>query len=67
MSHLFLFWLLFFLGDLFKNASHFIGSFTLLKKRQLAKTNPLAPSCLSPKLKLMCLGLRKEDLFALPL
>jgi hypothetical protein len=65
MSHLLLFWLLLVLGDLLKNAGHCIGSLTLLEKGN--KPKQVHGHCLVclHKLKLMCLGLCKEDLFAL--
>jgi hypothetical protein len=65
MSHLLLFWLLLVLGNLLKDAGCFIGSLTLLKKGYEPKRihgHHFACFC---KLKLMRLGLREEDLFAL--
>jgi hypothetical protein len=65
MSHLLLFWLLLVLDDLVKNASRFIGSLTLLEKgNKLKQVHGYRLVCLY-ELKLMCLGLHKEDLFAL--
>jgi hypothetical protein len=65
MSHLLLFWLLFVLGNLLKNAGLFVGRLTLLKKsNELERVRGHRLVCIR-KLKLMRLGLRKEDLFAL--
>jgi hypothetical protein len=65
MSCLLLFWLLPVLGDLLKNASRFIGSLTLIKKGNALKWVCGHHLVCLRKLKLMRLGLRKEDLFAL--
>ncbi len=65
MSRLLLFLLLLVLGNLLKNAGHFIGSLTLLEKGDALKqvrSHHFVHLC---KLKLMCLGLHEEDLFAL--
>ncbi len=58
-------WLLFILGNLLKNASCFVGRLTLLEERnelEWVSGHHLVQVC---KLELMCLGLHKEDLFAL--
>ncbi len=65
MSRLLLFWLLFVLGNLLKNACRFIGSLTLLKNGDEPKRIHGHHLVHLRKLKLMCLGLRKEDLFPL--
>jgi hypothetical protein len=65
MSHLLLFWLLLVLGNLLKNPSCFVGCLTLLKESdELERAHRHSFICIC-KLKLMCLGLHKEDLFAL--
>jgi hypothetical protein len=65
MSHLLLSWLLLLIGNLLKNASHFVGRLTLLEKGNAQKR--VRGHCLVylHELKLMHLGLCKEDLFAL--
>jgi hypothetical protein len=58
-------WLLFILGNLLKNASCFVGCLTLHKESgelEWVSGHRLVPV---HKLELMCLGLRKEDLFTL--
>jgi hypothetical protein len=65
MSHLLLVLLLFVLGDLLKNPSHFVGRLTLLKKsNELERVRGHHLVCIH-KLKLMHLGLQEEDLFTL--
>jgi hypothetical protein len=65
MSRLLLFWLFFALGNLLKNASRFVGRFTLLKKiNELERVHGHHLVCIH-ELKLMRLGLHKEDLFTL--
>ncbi len=60
MSSLFFFLLLFVLGNLLKNASHFVGCLTLLKEsNELEQVSKHCLVCI-PELKLMHLGLRKE-------
>jgi hypothetical protein len=61
MSHLLLFPLLLVLGNLLKNASRFIGRLTLLKKGNKANRIRDHHFVGLHKLKLMHLGLRKED------
>ncbi len=65
MSRFLLFWLLLVLGDLLKNASRLVGCLTLLKESN--KLRRVGRHCLVllPKLQLMHLGLRKEDVFTL--
>ncbi len=65
MSRFLLFWLLLIFGNLLKNASCFVGSLTLLKiSNELKRVHGHHLVCIR-ELKLMRLGLRKEDLFAL--
>ncbi len=65
MSCLLFFWLLFVLGNLLKNPSRFVGHLTLLKESdELEQVSGHHLVCIC-KLKLMHLGLRKEDLFSL--
>ncbi len=61
MSHLLFFWLLFVLGDLLKNASCFVGRLTLLKKSDQLERVHGHHLVHIRKLKLLHLGLRKED------
>jgi hypothetical protein len=65
MSHFLFFWLLFILGNLLKNASHFVGRSTLLKKSN--ELEQVSGHCLVQvrKPKLMRLGLHEEGLFTL--
>jgi hypothetical protein len=65
MSHFLFFWLLFILDNLLKNASRFVGCLTLLEEKD--ELERVSEHCLVQihKLKLMCLGLRTEDLFTL--
>jgi hypothetical protein len=65
MSRLLLFWLLLVLGNLLKNAGCFISSMTLLKKGDELKQVCGHHLVQVRKLKLMRLGLHKEDLFTL--
>jgi hypothetical protein len=65
MSRLLLFWLLIVLGNLLTNACLFIGSLTLLKKGNTPKRVRGHHLVCLRKLKLMHLGMHKEDLFAL--
>jgi hypothetical protein len=59
--HLLPFWLLLVLGNLLKNSGRFIGSLTLLKKgNELKQVRGHHFVCLL-ELKMMHLGLRKED------
>ncbi len=65
MSRFLLFRLLLVLGYLLKNASRLVGPLTLLKesdKLERISRHHLVQVC---KLELMCLGLRKEDVFTL--
>ncbi len=65
MSCFLFFWLIFVLGDLLKNASFSIGCLTQLKEsNELERVHVHHLVCIC-KLKLMSLGLRKEDLFIL--
>ncbi len=67
MSCLLLFWLFFVLGNLLKNASRFVGCLTLLKKSdELERVRGHCLVCIR-ELKLICFGLREEDLFTLGL
>ncbi len=63
MSHPLFFWLLFVLSDLLKNASRFVGRLTLLEESNELKQVSGHHLVRISKLKLMRLGLRKEDLF----
>jgi hypothetical protein len=65
MSHFLFFWLIFILGNLLKNASHFVGCLTLLKESN--ELERVLGHCLVQihELGLMHLGLREEDLFTL--
>ncbi len=65
MSRFLLFWLLLVLGNLLENASCLVGCLTLLEKNNTLER--VSRHCLVQvrKLELMCLGLRKEDLFTL--
>jgi hypothetical protein len=64
-EHLLIFWLLFVLGNHLKNTSRFVGRLTLLEKSdELERVLGHRLVCFC-KLKLMRLGLRKEDLFTL--
>ena len=65
MSHFFLFWLLLVLGDLLKNASCLVGHLTLLAEGNHSEW--VGRYCLVQvsELVLVCLRLRKEDLFTL--
>jgi hypothetical protein len=65
MSFLLLLWLLLVLGNVLKNASRFIDSLTLLQKDDEPKRVLGHYFVCLCELKLMRLGLRKEDLFAL--
>jgi hypothetical protein len=65
VSRLLLFCLLFVLGDLLKNTSCFVGCLTLLENgNELKRVCGHHLVCIH-KIKLMRLGLRKEDLFTL--
>jgi hypothetical protein len=65
MTCLLFFWLLFVLGNLLKNTSRFVGPLTLLKKsNELERVRGHRLVCIR-ELKLMRLGLCKEDLFPL--
>jgi hypothetical protein len=61
MSRLLLFWLLLLLGNLLKNAGRFFGSLTLLEKGDKPKWVHGHHLVCVHELKLMHLGLRKED------
>ncbi len=65
ISSLLLFWLILVLGNLLKNAGRFIVSLTLLEKGDEPKWVHGHRLVCIHKLKLMRLGLHKEDLFAL--
>jgi hypothetical protein len=57
----FFFWLLFVLGDLLKNASRFVGRLTLVEEKgKFERVYGHRLVCIR-ELKLMRLGLRKED------
>jgi hypothetical protein len=63
MSHLLFFWLLFILGNLLKNVSHFVSRLTLCKEsNELERFSEHCLVC-NRKLKLICLQLCKEDFF----
>ncbi len=65
MSLFLFFWLLLILGNLLKNASHFVSCLTLLKESN--ELEQVSRHCLVQvcELELMRLGVRKEDLFTL--
>ncbi len=65
MSCFLFFWLLFFLGDLLKNASHVVGCLTLLKESNELEWVSGHRLVQIHKLEPMRLGLRGEDLFTL--
>jgi hypothetical protein len=65
MSRLLIFWLFFVLGDLLKNASHFVGHLTLLKESNELEQVSEHHLAQIRELELMRFGLRKEDLFTL--
>ncbi len=65
MSHLLFFWMIFVLGNPLKNSSRFVSGLTLLKEKnglERVSGDHLVQIC---KLKLIRLGLHKEDLFTL--
>jgi hypothetical protein len=65
LSHFLLFWLLLVLGNLLENTSRLVSCLTLLKESnhlERVGRHPLVQVC---ELELMCLGMRKEDLFTL--
>jgi hypothetical protein len=65
MSRFLFFWLIFILGNLLENASHFVGRLTLLKESdelERVSGHHLVQVC---ELELMRLGLWEEDLFTL--
>ncbi len=65
MSRLLLFWLIFVLANVLKNAGRIISCLTLLKKVMSLSRSVGTILFISQELKLMRLGLCKEDLFAL--
>ncbi len=65
LSHFLFFQLLFILGNLLKNASRFGGDLTLLKESNELEWVSGHHLVQVRELELMCLGLRKEDLFTL--
>jgi hypothetical protein len=65
MSHFLFFWLLFTLGNLLENASCFVGCLTLLKESNELEWVSGHHLVQVRELELMCLGLRKEDMFTL--
>jgi hypothetical protein len=65
LSHFLLFWLLLVLGNLIENASCLVGCLTLLKESNQLEWVSRHCRVQVCELELMCLGLRKEDLFTL--
>ncbi len=65
MSHFLLFWLLLVLDNLLKNASRLVGCLTLLKESDKLDRVSRHRLVQVHELEMMCLGLRKEDLFTL--
>jgi hypothetical protein len=65
MSRFLFFWLLFILGNLLENASHFAGRLTLLEESNELEWISGHHLVQVRKLELMHLGLRTEDLFTL--
>jgi hypothetical protein len=65
MSHFLFLWLLLILGNLIKNASHLVDRLTLLKEGNHSEWVGRYRLVQVGKLVLVCLRLRKEDLFTL--
>ncbi len=65
MSRFLFLWLLLILGNLLKNASCLVSCLTLLKESNKLERVSRHHLVQVRKLELMCLGLRKEDLFTL--
>ncbi len=65
MSSFIFFWLLFILGNLLKNANHFVGCLTLLEESNDLEWVSGHHLVQIHKLELMCLGLHEEALFTL--
>jgi hypothetical protein len=65
MSLIFFFWLLFILGNLLENTSHFVGCLTLVKESNELERISGHRLVQFHELELICLGLCKEDLFTL--